>query len=112
MTDRLQHLQDLGKSVTTLASILLAALVGFVSSLGPGKLKWCATDALFTIVYLALIVTITSSLVSMHLLSNQLVKYPSVGPRSMFTAAGVALYSFITAMICLGSIGIGEFLAK
>ena len=104
MTPRQQHLHDLGKSVTTLASLILVALVGFIAK-GEG-FDDDISKTLLSVVYVALILTIIASMYSMHYISNRLVDKPKVGPRPAFVAANIALGSITLAMVALGVVGI------
>lgn len=110
MTPRQQHIHDLSKTVVTLASALIAALVGFFATVGPDKLLWPWSPRLLFIAILSLITTVTASLLSMYLLSNRLVAQPKMGPRPMFAAAEVAFGAFLVAMASLATICLGELL--
>ena len=106
MTPRQQHLNDLGKSVTTLSSVILVAVVGFITS-GEG-LNDEHSSFLLSVAYTTFILAIIASLYSMFFISNRLVTKPKVGPRRAFVAANVGLVSFVVAMCMLCLVGIFE----
>ena len=110
MTPRQQHVHDLSKTVVTLASALIAALVGFFATVGPETFLWSWSARILFIVILGLITTVTASLLSMYLLSNRLVSQPKMGPRPVFAAAEVAFGAFLVAMASLATICLGELL--
>ena len=106
MTPRQQHLNDLGKSVTTLSSVILVAVVGFITS-GEG-LKCEYSSNFLGIAYTALVVAIVASLYSMYSISNRLVEQPKVGPRRAFVSANIGWISFVVAMSMLCLVGLLE----